>query len=82
MTTALREDIHWVGAVDWDCREFHSFETPHGVTYNSYLILDEKPALIDTVKAPFACSKFQNPEPEPLVPPHRNRLAWPVPWLL
>jgi anaerobic nitric oxide reductase flavorubredoxin len=60
MTTALREDIHWVGAVDWDCREFHSFETPHGVTYNSYLILDEKPTLIDTVKAPFAARLIQN----------------------
>ena len=54
MNTALYNNIDWVGAVDWNIRDFHSYETNRGVTYNSYLIRDEKTALIDTVKAPFA----------------------------
>ncbi|WP_406660090.1 FprA family A-type flavoprotein [Methanolobus sp. ZRKC3] len=46
--------IYWVGVVDWNLRDFHGYETPKGGTYNAYLIVDEKIALIDTVKAPFA----------------------------
>lgn len=49
----LREEIYWVGAVDWDLRNFHGYTTNRGATYNSYLILDEKITLIDGVKAPF-----------------------------
>jgi len=50
------EDIFWVGAVDWNIRHFHGFtySTHRGTTYNAYLILDEKTALIDTVYGPFA----------------------------
>jgi anaerobic nitric oxide reductase flavorubredoxin len=43
----LRDDIWWAGAIDWDVRDFHGYETPRGTTYNAYLILDEKVALID-----------------------------------
>lgn len=50
----LKEGIHWVGAVDWSIRSFHSYITHRGSSYNSYLIVDEKVALIDFVKAPFA----------------------------
>lgn len=50
----LAEKMYWVGAVDWNLRNFHGFITPRGVTYNAYLVQDEQPALIDTVKAPFA----------------------------
>jgi len=46
--------IYYVGAVDWNIRDFHGYTTPRGVTYNSYLIVDEKICLVDTVKAPFA----------------------------
>ncbi len=46
----IKEDIWWVGYIDWDLRNFHGYSTPHGSTYNAYLILDEKPALVDTVK--------------------------------
>lgn len=34
-------------------RDFHGYKTERGATYNSYLIMDEKITLIDTVKAPF-----------------------------
>lgn len=50
----LAKGIYQVGAVDWTVRDFHGYNTPRGVTYNSYLIVDEKVCLIDAVKAPFA----------------------------
>jgi len=50
----LASGIYWVGAIDWNIRNFHGYTTPHGTSYNAYLIIDEKIALIDTVKAPFA----------------------------
>ena len=60
MNTELKPGINWVGYLDWNVRDFHSFDTPRGATYNSYLIQDEKTALIDTVKAPFAESLLRN----------------------
>jgi len=56
----LKEGIDWVGAVDWTVREFHGYETTRGSTYNAYLVRDEKTALIDTVKAPFAADLLAN----------------------
>ncbi|MHB9129812.1 MAG: FprA family A-type flavoprotein [Armatimonadota bacterium] len=49
----VSEHVYWVGAVDWDLRDFHGYATERGTTYNAYLVLGEKIALIDTVKAPF-----------------------------
>lgn len=49
----LAKGVYWVGAIDWDLRYFHGYVTQRGSSYNSYLIVDEKVALIDTVKAPF-----------------------------
>ncbi len=46
----LTEKIYWVGAVDWDVRDFHGYSTNRGTTYNAFLIMDEKITLIDTVK--------------------------------
>lgn len=50
----LSSGVYWVGAIDWNGRDFHGFTTPGGTTYNSYLVIGEKTALIDTVKSPFA----------------------------
>lgn len=52
-SAALAEGVHWVGAIDWNIRNFHGYSTHVGTTYNAYLIVDEDIALIDTVKAPF-----------------------------
>lgn len=52
--TELSSGVYWVGAIDWNGRDFHGFTTPGGTTYNSYLVVGEKTALIDTVKSPFA----------------------------
>jgi flavorubredoxin len=54
--TEVLKDIYWVGAVDWNVRHFHGFTytTHRGTTYNAYLIVDNKIALVDSVYAPFA----------------------------
>ncbi|MFN2366988.1 MAG: FprA family A-type flavoprotein [Desulfurivibrionaceae bacterium] len=49
----IKENIFWVGAVDWNIRDFHGYSTNRGTTYNAYLIKDEKIALFDTVKRNF-----------------------------
>ena len=52
----ITENIHWLGAVDWDRRLFDSLiPLPDGTTYNAYLIEgSEKTALLDTVDPPMA----------------------------
>lgn len=50
----ITENIWWVGAIDWNLRDFHGFETPEGTTYSCYLVMGESGiALIDTVKDGF-----------------------------
>jgi len=49
----VKKDIYWVGAVDWDIRDFHGYSTYKGTTYNCYLAQDEKVVLFDTVKKGF-----------------------------
>jgi flavorubredoxin len=49
----LKEGVYWVGAIDWNLRNFHGYLTHRGSTYNAYLIVDEKIALVDTVKDKF-----------------------------
>jgi anaerobic nitric oxide reductase flavorubredoxin len=50
----LKKDIFWIGATDWAVRDFHGYETPHGTTYNNYLIKDDEITLVDTVKYDFS----------------------------
>jgi len=55
MAVQVLDKITWVGKVDWEIRRFHGeeYSTHRGSTYNSYLVRDDKTALIDTVWAPF-----------------------------
>ncbi|OGR04555.1 MAG: MBL fold metallo-hydrolase [Deltaproteobacteria bacterium RIFOXYD12_FULL_50_9] len=46
----ILDDIYWVGSVDWNLRDFHGYSIYKGTTYNSYLVMDEKITLFDTVK--------------------------------
>ena len=46
----LTENVYWVGAIDWNVRDFHGYSTDRGTTYNAFLIVDEKVTLIDCVK--------------------------------
>ncbi len=49
----LRDNIYWVGAIDWSMRSFHGYDTQRGSSYNAYLIIDDTITLIDTVKHGF-----------------------------
>ncbi|MBO5002661.1 MBL fold metallo-hydrolase, partial [Methanocorpusculaceae archaeon] len=42
----IKEGVYWVGAIDWNIRDYHGYTLP-GTTYNAYLVLGEKVALID-----------------------------------
>ncbi len=52
----IKNNVYWVGKTDWELRKFHGneYSTHRGSTYNSYLIKEEKIALIDTVWKPFS----------------------------
>ncbi|MCX5862862.1 MAG: flavodoxin domain-containing protein [Deltaproteobacteria bacterium] len=41
-------------------RDFHGYSTQRGTTYNSFLIIDEKITLFDTVKKPFKSDLLHN----------------------
>lgn len=56
----LKNEIYWVGAIDWAIRDFHGYETPHGTSYNNYLIIDDEPALVDTVHHDFVDVSIEN----------------------
>lgn len=51
--------VWWVGGIDWNERSFHGYTTEKGITYNAYLIMDEKITLIDTAKVTFADELLQ-----------------------
>ena len=61
MKTEITNGIHYVGVND---RHKHIFEglwpLPYGVSYNSYIIVDEKIALVDTVEADFFTQYLDN----------------------
>jgi flavorubredoxin len=56
----IKDGIHWVGAVDWNIRDFHGYSTNKGTTYNNYLVMDDKITLFDTVKKPFLSEMMHN----------------------
>jgi len=46
----VTEDIYWVGGSDRRLALFENvFPVPYGISYNAYLVLDEKTVLFDTV---------------------------------
>lgn len=62
MKKDIKNNVFWVGKVDWELQKFHGneYSTHKGSTYNSYLVQEQKTALIDTVWAPFAEEYVQN----------------------
>ena len=50
------KNVYSVGVVDWNIRNFHgyTYTTNRGSSYNAYLIIDKKIALIDTVLGSFS----------------------------
>ncbi len=49
----IKKNFFWVGVIDWNIRDFHGYNTVRGSSYNSYLLIDEKKVLFDTVKTGF-----------------------------
>jgi len=62
MELIVKNNIQWVGKIDWELRKFHGdeYSTHRGSSYNSYLIQEKKTALIDTVWGPFAKEYVEN----------------------
>ena len=60
-TRKVTESVHWVGASDRRLALFENlFPIPRGVSYNSYLIVDEKTALLDTADASVSAQFMEN----------------------
>lgn len=58
----IAKGVYDVGVNDWNIEDFHGYSTPLGTSYNAYLIVDEKVALIDTVKKEFGDQLLANIE--------------------
>lgn len=62
-TRKITEDITWLGASDRRLSRFeNAFPLPKGVSYNSYLINDEKTVLLDTTDKAVSGRFFENLE--------------------
>lgn len=64
MGVKIKNNVFWVGKVDWELRKFHGeeYSTHRGSTYNAYLVREERVALIDTVWQPFAREFIEDPD--------------------
>ncbi len=62
MKKHIKNNVYWVGKVDWELRKFHGeeYSTDKGSTYNSYLVQEEKTVLIDTVWLPYGIEFVDN----------------------
>jgi flavorubredoxin len=62
MKMQIKNNVSWVGKIDWELRKFHGeeYSTHRGSSYNSYLIKEGKTALIDTVWGKFSGEFVQN----------------------
>lgn len=66
MHIKVKNNVTWIGKIDWELRKFHGdeYSTHKGTTYNSYLIKEQKTALIETVWKPFSKEFVDNLEKE------------------
>lgn len=53
MAQQITDSIYWLGVDAPESKSFHGIESPFGGSYNSYLILDEYPTIVDTTNVPF-----------------------------
>ena len=60
---AITEDLYWVGGSDRRLALFENvYPIPRGVSYNAYVLMDEKTVLLDTVDASISGLFFENLE--------------------
>ena len=61
----VSQNIRWIGVNDHEVDLFEGqFPVPEGMAYNSYLILDEKPAVMDSVDAHFTAEWLEKIDKE------------------
>ena len=59
----ITDDLYWIGGSDRRLALFENvYPIPRGVSYNSYVLLDEKTVLLDTVDASISGLFFENLE--------------------
>ncbi len=57
----ITSDMYWIGGNDRRLALFENvFPIPRGVSYNAYLVMDEKTVLLDTVDKSVSCIFFEN----------------------
>ena len=60
-TKQITQDIHWIGANDRRISLFEGvYDVPLGVSYNSYIVMDDKTVLLDTVDKAVSHQFFEN----------------------
>ena len=61
MNVEITQDIRYVGVNDHQVDLFEGqYQVPNGISYNSYVILDEKIAVMDTVDRNFTHEWMDN----------------------
>ena len=62
MRKLIKNNVSWVGKIDWELRQFHGadYSVGHGSSQNAYLIEEEKTVLIDTVWTPHSTEFVDN----------------------
>ena len=62
MRKPIKNNVSWVGKIDWELRQFHGadYSVNHGSSQNAYLIEEEKTVLIDTVWTPHSTEFVDN----------------------
>ena len=59
----IKDDLFWVGGTDRRLALFeNAFPIPRGISYNAYLLVDEKTVLFDTVDRAITEQFFENME--------------------
>lgn len=62
-TQKITDDLYWLGASDRRLAMFeNAFPIPRGISYNAYLVTDEKTVLLDTVDRAVGDQFFENLE--------------------
>lgn len=66
MAFKIKENVFWIGKIDWELRKFHGeeYSTHRGSSYNSYLVRDDKTAVIDTAWGKFSGEFVENLQKE------------------
>ncbi len=62
MKKLVKNNVYWVGKIDWELESFHGadYSINNGSSQNAYLIQEEKTVLIDTVWKPHSTEFIDN----------------------